>query len=322
MPVSSNPGRTPVAAVLGGSGFIGCHLVYALAQRGYRVKALDRNPSPIAPLLSRFPLVETKEGDFFDKADLRKTLEGADVCFHLVATTLPRSSNDDPLADARSNICGSLLLLDTAVEQRVDTIVFSSSGGTVYGIPERVPIPESHPTNPLCAYGISKLAVEKFLALYHRLHGLKSCSLRLANPYGPLQRTTAEQGAIAVFMGRALRGRPVEIWGDGSVVRDFVYIDDVVKAFVLAAESGCGCETYNVGSGTGNGLNAILGMIGETAKRKVAVNYLAPRSFDVPSNILDITAIRNSLGWSPKTPLKEGLAKTWMYLVEEKPYAL
>jgi UDP-glucose 4-epimerase len=306
--------RAPVVAVLGASGFIGCNLVFALAKRGYRVKAFDKYPSPIATVLSTLPLVEVQEGDFFNQGDLRATLEGVNVLFHLVSTTLPKISNDDPLFDADSNICGTLRLLDIAVEQKVDKIIFSSSGGTVYGVPQGVPISENHPTEPICSYGVSKLAIEKFLALYHRLHGIKTCSLRLANPYGPLQGTTAEQGVIAVFMGNVLNNKPIHVCGDGSIIRDFIYIDDIVKAFINVSESDFDCEIYNVGSGIGHTLNDIINMLNNVINCNISVRYGSSRIFDVPSSILDITKIRNTIGWSPEITLEKGLDETWNYI--------
>ena len=149
--------------------------------------------------------------------------------------SLPKSSNEDPRFDLETNVGHTLNLLESARRNAVESIVFVSSGGTVYGRPEATPIPESHPTNPLCAQGISKLAIEKYLHLYWKLHGLDYCVLRVSNAYGGRERTEKAQGAVAVLLDRALKGEVFEIWGDGSVVRDYVYVTDVIRALARAA---------------------------------------------------------------------------------------
>jgi UDP-glucose 4-epimerase len=305
----------PVAAVLGSNGFIGTHLVSALLRRGYFVVAFDRTPSASAPHTQPDRYREIT-GDFFNEGTLDEVLTGCDLCFHLVSTTVPADSNRDPHFDAQSNICGSLQLLNAAVRHKIKKVIFTSSGGTVYGTPVRIPITETHPTEPMCSYGITKLTIEKYLALYHRLHGLKSCSLRLANPYGPGQRTSAAQGAIAVFIGNVMRNKPVHIWGDGSVVRDFIYVADMVEGMVMAAEAGLDCDVFNIGSGKGVSLNEIIAAISKAVHREVDVIYEPSRLFDVPANILDIRKAQGVLNWFPRTTLEEGLSLTWKSLTK------
>ena len=159
--------------VLGGKGFIGSHLVDGLLAHGYRVRCFDR--AHIPPLSATTPPAgfELVEGDFTSESDVAAALEDCDVCFHLVSTTLPRSSNLDPVFDLETNLLPSVRLLRQAVQAGVRRVVFASSGGTVYGRPNAVPIPETHPTDPLCSYGIAKLAVEKYMGLFADLHGLE-----------------------------------------------------------------------------------------------------------------------------------------------------
>ena len=222
--------------VLGGGGFLGGHIVEALQDEGFLVRVFDRVPRR-ATAARIEPTTDWCEGDFGNRGDVAAALKDCDVAFHLVATTLPRSSNEDPIHDLESNLVPTVRFMAAAVESGVKKVVFASSGGTVYGIPKTVPIAENHPTQPLCSYGIHKLAIEQYLHLYHSLHGLGYCVLRLANPFGERQRSDASQGAVAVFLDQALRGEEITVWGDGCAVRDYVYVGDVARAFCLGGDA-------------------------------------------------------------------------------------
>jgi UDP-glucose 4-epimerase len=248
-------------------------------------------------------------GDFMHEADVANALRDCDVCFHLISTTLPKSSNADPIFDITSNVLGTVRLLAHAVESGVKKIIFVSSGGTVYGIPEHLPISETHPTNPVCSYGITKLTIEKYLELFHQLHGLDYTVLRIANPFGERQRIRASQGAVAVFMGKVLRGEPVEIWGDGSIVRDYIHIRDVADALLAAMTRSTHEHVFNVGSGQGQSVNDILDAIENVTGRTAKRIYLPGRPFDVPRSVLSIDLARSALGWSPKIGLECGLRR-------------
>src|SRR5262245_45751118 len=270
------PSGMPTCLVLGGAGFIGSHLTDALARAGHRVRVFDR----IRPRGDG----ESVTGDFLNPDELAKALHGSDVVFHLISTTLPQASNDNPLHDAETNLLGTLRMLEACRRERVRKIVFVSSGGTVYGIPRAVPVAESHPTQPTCAYGVHKLAIEKYLQLEHHLHGLDYCVLRPANLYGERQRPDVALGAVTVFLDRALRGEPIRIWGDGSIVRDYVYVGDAVEALVAAIAYSGQEKVFNIGSGAGTSLNELVKLIEGEIGRRVAVEYTAPRTFDVPAN--------------------------------------
>ncbi len=192
----------------------------------------------------------------------------------------------------------------------VKRIVFISSGGTVYGVPKTIPISEEHSTYPTSSYGITKLAIEKYLDLYRSLHGLEYVTLRLANPYGVGQRLDAQQGAIAVFLARALRGEEISIWGDGSVIRDYIYVDDAIDAMVRSADVNIqgGC-VVNIGAGVGYSINEILSAIEKVTGRRTNKKYVEGRTYDVPANVLDISAAARLLGWTPKISLEEGLLR-------------
>jgi UDP-glucose 4-epimerase len=301
--------------VLGGRGFIGSHLVDALLVRGLSVRCFDR---PHVISLGDAHLTnsnfELYEGDFASETDVAEALVGCDVCYHLVSTTLPKSSNADPIFDVETNVLGTVRLLTHAVKEGVQKVIFCSSGGTVYGVPTQTPITEEHPTDPICSYGITKLAIEKYLGLFKQLHGLDYTVLRLANPYGERQRTHASQGAVAVFLGKVLRGEPVEIWGDGSVVRDYIHIADVVDALLAALEQTGKEHVFNIGAGRGHSLNEVLDTIEKVTGRAADRRYLPGRAFDVPESVLSITRAKQSLGWSPKVGFEQGLERfaTWL----------
>ena len=207
-------------------------------------------------------------------------------------------------------------LLDLARAAAVQKVIFVSSGGTVYGRTNANPIPESIP-RPDRLVGVTKLAIEKYLHIYSALYGVDYCVLRLANPFGERQRVAAAQGAVTVFLHQALHGRTIEIWGDGTVRRDYIYIKDAIGAFLRALSYDGAQRVLDIGSGQGRSLNEILAAIEQLLGQRVARKYTAARTFDVPSNVLDISRARDLLGWAPATPFSEGLARTLRWLREE-----
>lgn len=306
--------------VLGGGGFMGSHLSKALLEQGHAVRIFERlNLKPVEVFPDCKDL-EWLEGDFLNVEDVGRAVAECEIIFHLISTTLPRSSNDNPVYDVESNLVSTLHMLEAARKAGVRKVLFASSGGTVYGIPKQVPIKESHPTDPVCSYGISKLAIEKYLHLYHALHGLDYCVLRIGNPYGEGQRPTAAQGAVAVFLDKALNDEAIEIWGNGTVTRDYIYVGDVVQAF-LKAMTYCGeHRIFNIGSGEGRSLNDLIGAIESLVGRPVTQRCLPGRSFDVPTNILDISRAKAFLGWQSKTPFYAGLSQTFKWLENHRQF--
>lgn len=305
--------------VLGGRGFIGSHLVSALLSCGFRVRCFDRpHVEPIGESFLSNPNFELYEGDFASESDVAEAIRDCAFCYHLVSTTLPKSSNLDPIFDVESNVVGSIRLLNHAKKNGLQKIIFVSSGGTVYGPPVENPIPETHPTNPICSYGISKLMIEKYLSLFLELHNLDYTVLRLANPFGEGQRTVASQGVVAVFAGKMLRGEPIEIWGDGSVVRDYIYISDVVNALLLSIFPSRGQHVLNIGSGRGRSLNEVIAAIESAFHCQAVKRYLDARVFDVPANVLNIEAARKFLGWCPEVEFAQGVNNfcKWLQAVE------
>lgn len=303
--------------ILGGAGFIGSHLAEGLLAAGHQVKIFDR-PNLVRPEnLLADPRIEWHDGDFLNQDDVARAMPGVEILFHLVSATLPKSSNDNPLYDVESNIMGTLRVLDLARIHQVKRVIFASSGGTVYGIPQTVPIAETHATEPRVSYGISKLTIEKYLHLYHALHGMEYCVLRIANPFGERQRVSTAQGAVAVFLHQALHNQTIHIWGDGSVTRDYIYIKDVVQAFIQALSYTGEQRVFNIGSGHGLSINDILAAIENLLDKPVERSYENARSFDVPVNVLDISCARTQLGWQPAVDFHDGLVNTLLWMRQE-----
>jgi UDP-glucose 4-epimerase len=241
---------------------------------------------------------------------VEEALDGMDGVFHLVSTTLPKSSNDDPIYDVQSNMVSTLQMLNAMVAKGVKRIVFISSGGTVYGVPQYLPVDEKHPTEPVVSYGITKLAIEKYLSLYSNLYGIKYVVLRVANPYGERQRLETAQGAVAAFLHKALSDKPIEVWGDGKVTRDYVYVGDVADAFVEAITYEGSQTVFNISSGQGLCLNELIDKVENVVGRQVERIYKPARPFDVPVSILCNELARRELNWLPRVSMAEGLAKT------------
>jgi UDP-glucose 4-epimerase len=300
--------------VIGGNGFIGTNLVDALLNKGHSVKVFDRYPS-------RFrdpnPEVEYVVGDLGNHGEVAEVVQGVDYVFHLAYTSLPHTSNEDPVYDIRSNVVDTVQMLQQCSTASVRKVIFVSSGGTVYGIPQNTPIREDDATDPICSYGITKLAIEKYLHLFHRLHGLDYVVARISNPYGEQQNPDAKQGAVTVFLGNMKRGNPITIWGDGEVVRDYIYIGDAVQALVKSAEyqpTESQHRVFNIGAGRGYSLNQLVDAMQTVLKKNIDVRYTPGRVEDVPSNVLDITRATTELGWKPEVELEDGLARTWTWL--------
>ena len=302
--------------VLGAGGFIGGHLCQALVREGARVHGFGRR----AAFAGALPPMRFTVGEFTDRAALALAVDGADIVFHLLGGTNPEVSNKDPIADLQVNTVASVQLLELCRVAGVGRIVFVSSGGTVYGIPAAVPIPETAPTDPISAYGINKLAVEKYLQLYARLGGPRAVTLRVANPYGPYQSPFRRQGLVAALVETVLAGRPVEVWGDGQVIRDYLYVGDLADAAV-AASFYEGPETVlNVGSGIGRSvLEVVDAVCAALGRRPAAIVHKPARQADVPANVLDITRIRAALGWTPRTEWMDGLRRTADWIGREFP---
>jgi len=299
--------------IIGGNGFIGSHLTDFLVAKGQSVRVYNRSPNPYCQPHGE---VEYIYGDFSNQNLLKTSLKGVDIVYQLVSTTIPTTSNDNPKLDVASNVIDTLHLLENCVQSSVRKIIFPSSGGTVYGIPQNVPIAETHPTQPICSYGITKITIEKYLHLFHYLYGLDYSILRIANPYGPRQNPTGKIGAITVFLYRIMNNLPIQIWGDGEIIRDYLYISDVIQALYVAQNHDINTKLFNIGSGQGISLNELLAKIHQVVKHDFQVNYIPGRKVDIPINVLDISRANKILKWQPAINLETGIEKTWWWLKE------
>lgn len=294
--------------VLGGSGFLGSHIVDRFLADKHEVCVYDLYPERFrrSPKSIRF-----YTGDFGNVGALDELIAtGFDAVIHCVSTTTPKSSNESPEFDIQSNVIGTLYLLDICVKHKVGKLVFLSSGGTVYGdIGNIDAVDEFHSVRPMCSYGVSKLTIEHYLDVYKHLRGLDYVALRLSNPYGERQSPLRALGALTVFLHRTLKHQPVEVWGDGSVTRDFIYVGDVAQAVYLAtinAVSGI----FNVGTGVGLSLHDILSHIRSVVRIEPSVTWLPARSFDVPRIVLNAQKLKTATAWNNVTPIECGVEIT------------
>lgn len=298
------------ALVLGGNGFIGSHLVDALHMVGCRVRVFDRSPNRYQ---EPRPAIDYRIGSFGDSAQIAEALQDVDVVFHLISTSVPSTSNLDPVADIEGNLIGTVVLLQQMVKLGVKRIVYLSSGGTVYGNPSVESVPETHPLNPICSYGVIKVAIENYLHMFNQLHAIEPVVLRASNPFGPRQGHVGVQGVIPTFLQRLKDGERTQIWGDGSVVRDYIYISDLVS-LCLKAGLGDTVGVFNAGSGVGHSLNDLLDIIRRVSGDELAVDYLPGRSFDVKRITLDISKAASEFDWQPAIDIETGIHEHWAWL--------
>ena len=316
MTAITNPDRDRrgLIVVLGGLGFMGSHICRALLAQGRPVRVFDKlyaSRELIADIESQIEIVE---GDISRPNDVMDAIADADTVIHLVHTTLPGSSMKDPASDITSNVAASAAWLMRLSEINLKRIIYFSSGGTVYGLPQNNLIDEQHPTEPMSSYGITKLAIEKYVAMYARLSGVQYCIVRPSNVYGDGQRLNIGQGVIGVLADRALRGEPLEIWGTGESLRDYLYVEDLVAATLALVDYSGPHQVFNVSSGVGHSVLDIVRLISDELGVTPQINYQPKRGFDVPVNVLDSSRLIAETGWRPNVGLEEGVARTVKWL--------
>lgn len=296
--------------LLGGCGFIGRHVALLLARSGHRVTLADRSPLGFEfppDLRERITWRELELGS----ADWDTLVADVDVVHHYAWGSIPASANSNPAGDLTANVSTTLALLEALRRRGNGRVVFSSSGGTVYGRLQQIPVPERHPVAPITAYGAGKATAEIYLGLYRSMHGMDCRIARIANPYGAGQDLARGLGAVTTFLHHALTDQPITIWGDGEVVRDYIHIADVAHALVLLSETPrSDTFVFNVGSGVGISLNAIVTELEIRMNRGLAVTRSQTRPFDVPVSILAVDLARTRLGWIPRLSFAEGVERT------------
>jgi UDP-glucose 4-epimerase len=298
------------ALVTGGAGFIGSQVADALIEKGISVEIIDnlstgrKENLPAKAVFHYLDICSKDIHELFAKAKY-------DVVFHLAAQMDIGKSAADPAFDAQSNIIGGINLLQASKENRVGKFVFSSSCA-IYGEQIEFPATERHPQNPVSPYGISKLAFEKYLDVYHKEYGFNYVALRYANVCGPRQRGDGEGGVVAIFFNRLLAGQKAVIYSDGLQTRDFIYVGDVVRAN-LAAMDYQGVGIFNVSTGIETTINELFDNIAESIGSKQKKIYQDGRACDQRRSVLDNSAIKKAMGWQPQFTLRQGLTKTAEY---------
>ena len=307
----------PLVLALGAGGFIGSHLVDSLVARDYRVRALDRFQPSVPPQFHPSDQIELVTGDFLNRGDLAAALRDVDYVVHLVSTTNPATAENDPLIDIETNIRGSVQLFELCVEAGVQRVVYTSSGGTVYG--DRTgdaPIRETDRTDPVSPYGIGKLCVENYLRYFQRKYGLRSTVFRVANPFGARQPFWQRQGVIPIFMEAITSHRPITVMGDGSMTRDYIYVTDVTDLIADSLGRNPRHDVYNLGSGVPVSVNEVVATIEQvTGTEAIRQTVPTPPTF-VQSSVLDMSRYAGEFGPHPQVPFAEGIRRTYDYLKE------
>lgn len=306
--------------VIGGAGYIGAHIVPQLMQSGRQVTVLGRRAIPryVLPEGARYVV-----GDFAQADLLCSLLDAHQEVIHLAYATVPNTSFANPLADLLQNLPPTVRLFSEAASRGVKLLLVSS-GGTVYGEADELPIRETHSTRPISPYGVTKLTLENYAYLYAATHGLKFVCVRPSNAYGVGQRPFVGQGFIATAMASAMQGLPIKIFGQHGTVRDYLYVSDLAAGIVSALEYGRQSETYNLSSGIGLSNSEVVTAFKpllDKAGCKVVIENQIERAFDVKCNVLDSTKLHGHTGWKPQTELNDGLRLTyeWLRTIENEP---
>jgi UDP-glucose 4-epimerase len=292
--------------IIGGSGYLGTAIGIQLSKRFGRVVSLSRSGGARAGASAAHGVCHVR-GDINHPDTLDTFVSEADVVVYLASATIINPTLGEACADVLSNLIPFVSFLELNRNRNRADIVFVSSGGAVYGEPFYCPIDESHPTNPVSSYGVVKLAMEKYLALYGHLDNIRYTTLRVSNPYGGSFHNRPDQGVVNVFARKVRLGEEIRIWGDGEQVRDFVSVFDVGRAVESAIEYSGSYRTFNIGSGEGVTINRVIEQMSLLLRTRAKVIRGEARAVDVTKNILNIDLARRELGWSPTVRLQDGL---------------
>lgn len=298
--------------ILGGSGFIGSNLIETLLHAGYTITNFDR-PGTSPAHFSSHPAYRFVPGYLSDNSHLRNVFnqEPYDCVVHLVSSLIPSSGYDEFFNDREVNLTAGYEIVKNMMSNGCRRIMYFSSGGTIYGKNGKDVNSENDQLCPLTYYGYSKLAMEEFLKFSSRIHPICHLIVRPSNPYGSGQNLFGKQGLITVALGKILQNQPIEIWGDGQVVRDYLHIRDLSNAIHVLVAKGVDNEVYNIGSGQGHSVNEIVKIIHKVTGCNTGVDYKPARPVDIPVNILSIDKITNHTGWKPEVNLEEGIEMLW-----------
>ncbi|HEU5222602.1 MAG TPA: NAD-dependent epimerase/dehydratase family protein [Candidatus Lumbricidophila sp.] len=299
-------------AVIGANGFIGSHLVDALSGAGHQVRAFDRYSSRQPTFLARD--TEIVRGEFLSRADLDSVVEGMDYVFHFLSTTTPATAAADPTLDVRTNLAQTIELLEACVHAGVRRVFYASTGGAIYGNQEQLRFRESDPTYPVSPYAIGKLAVEHYLRFFSVVHGLPSTVFRISNPYGTRQHPYGQQGLIPIAIGKILRGEPVVQLGDGSMVRDYLYVEDLVGMILSAVDREPKFDVYNLGSGEGYTVTDVLNALRDVSGIDFEIDVRPVPPTFVDHVVLDVDRFTGEFDSRATTSLVSGIRATFDHM--------
>ncbi|MGD0290622.1 MAG: NAD-dependent epimerase/dehydratase family protein [Candidatus Binataceae bacterium] len=302
--------------VTGGAGFIGSHTVDALVGAGtHEVAVIDNLAAGKRDQIN--PGARFHQGDIRDAAEVARIVasEQPEVMVHFAAQMDVRRSVADPAFDAQVNLVGFLNLMEVARQHGLRRVVFSSTGGAIYGEQDTFPADESHPCRPVSPYGVAKFSTESYLFFYQAQYGIEYAAMRYANVYGPRQDPHGEAGVVAIFCGRLLEDRPVTIFGDGEQTRDYVYVGDVVRANVAAVTAGV-TGAMNIGTGIETSVNRLYGTLAAVAGSDRLAAYAPARPGEQTRSVIGAARARRELGWQPEVTLDEGLRRTYRFFQE------
>lgn len=311
-------GKSVKCLILGANGFIGRNIVEAMDESEYDLILFDKEP--VGYLQNDFQRKNKRHCILHDtfsmNTNFKALTQGVDIVYHLISTTLPNNSNVNIGDGLMNNVVATSLLLDACVDNNVKKVIFLSSGGTVYGTSSCMPLNENSNNNPITGYGLQKITIEKLLYVYWYIYGLDYRIIRLSNPYGKYQKPNGVQGVITTFVYKIMHNEEVCVYGDGSVIRDYIYIDDAVQAIQKIANYQGENRLFNVGSGKGYSVNEVISIIEAVVGKKAKVIYNSNRKSDVLVNILDIRRYEECLGKIINIALDEGIRKTYQYFKE------
>ena len=297
--------------VIGGTGFLGRHLCRTLS-KSHEVTIISRRNFDSRSDLHKIDGITYVQGDIASFEFINEACKGVDCLINLASTVVPSTSNRDPVYDVNTNLIGALNTLQASMNNNIARYIFLSSGGTVYGDNHSgEPYRETDQTEPICSYGIVKLSIEKYIHMFNVLYGLPYSIIRLSNPYGPGYSVEKPQGAIHHFIAKAINNDEISIWGDGSIERDFIYIDDVISALSKSMQYSNSQCLFNIGSGTSTSIRTILEIIKEVSGLNPKINYQEPRLYDVQKSVLNIDNAKLKLGWEPKITITDGIRMTY-----------
>ncbi|HWG73094.1 MAG TPA: NAD-dependent epimerase/dehydratase family protein [Acidimicrobiales bacterium] len=296
-----------------GGGFIGSHVAEVLALRGHAVSVYSRsfNPGMLATQHSGPGTVDLIEGAVPPGKGLQELIEAAEIVFYLAGESTPATAKSDPGGSITGLVVPAVAVFDLMRPTSTRRVVVASSGGTVYGVADHFPTPESHPTRPISVHGQSSLTVERYAGFFAQQYGFEPIILRYANPYGPGQLARRGQGVIAAWCDALAQHREVVVYGDLTTRRDFVYVVDAAEATIAAAFEAPRPGIYNVGSGTSTSLDNVLAIIETVAGRTARIRRVGGRGIDVPATGLDCLLLRQATGWSPQVGVTDGVRATW-----------